>query len=168
MKSDIISEAIKKIDTDLVRDAAAYGSGAGAEQAKQTHTAAAGKRWKKAVAVAATVFLLVGGITAGIILVIRKPGGSTSGIPGTQPDPVPGASASLTHFMLPAMLSRNPSFSPAWTLITNPGFLCAMRTSSWITGAISLISFNSSPIISLPATYGSAATACSVSKFSLK
>ncbi|MBR7061507.1 MAG: hypothetical protein IKI42_00555 [Clostridia bacterium] len=95
MKSDIISEAIKKIDTDLVRDAAAYVSGAGAEQAKQTRTAAAGKRWKKAVAVAATVFLLVGGITAGIILGIRKPGGSTSGIPGTQPDPVPGASASL-------------------------------------------------------------------------
>ena len=95
MKSDIISEAIKKIDTDLVRDAAAYGSGAGAEQAKQTRTAAAGKRWKKAVAVAATVFLLVGGITAGIILGIRNHGRSTPGIPGTQPDPVPGASASL-------------------------------------------------------------------------
>ena len=94
MKSDIISEAIKKIDANLVRDAAAYGSGAGAEQAKQTRTAAAGKRWKKAVAVAATVFLLVGGITAGIILGIRKPGGSTSGIPGTQPVPVPGESAS--------------------------------------------------------------------------
>ncbi|MBO7406202.1 MAG: hypothetical protein J6V14_01115, partial [Clostridia bacterium] len=93
MKSDIINEAIKKIDADLVRDAAAYGSGAGAEQAKQTRTAAAGKRWKKAVAVAATVFLLVGGITAGIILGIRNHGRSTPGIPGTQPDPVPGTSS---------------------------------------------------------------------------
>ena len=92
MKSDIINEAIKKIDADLVRGAEAYGSGSGTERTNRTRTRAAGKHWKTAVAVAATVFLLVGGITAGIILGIRTPGGSTPGIPGAQPDPVPGAS----------------------------------------------------------------------------
>ena len=93
MKSDIINEAIKKIDADLVRDAAAYGSGSGTEQAKRSRTPAGGKRWKTAVAVAATALLLVGGITAGIILGIRNHGRSTPGIPGTQPVPVPGTSS---------------------------------------------------------------------------
>ncbi len=88
MKSDIINEAIKKIDADLVRGAEPYGSN-GTEHTNRTRTRAAGKHWKTAVAVAATVFLLVGGITAGIILGIRKPGGSTSGIPGAQPDTSP-------------------------------------------------------------------------------
>ena len=87
MKSDIINEAIKKIDADLVRGAEPYGGGA--EHTNRTRTRAAGKHWKTAVAVAATVFLLVGGITAGIILGIRNHGRSTPGIPGAQPDTSP-------------------------------------------------------------------------------
>jgi hypothetical protein len=79
----------------------------------------------------------------------------------------PGATASRTQRMLFATLSRRLSFSPAWIRSTKPGTSPARHTRACSRGRSSRISLISSPMISLPATYGSAATACRTCRFSL-
>ncbi len=87
MNKETLKNAIDNIDNDLVSEARDYVAQTGRESGKRK---VAGL--PSIILAAVTAFLLVGGITAGIILGIKMSGGSTSGIPGTQPVPVPGAS----------------------------------------------------------------------------
>ncbi len=83
MKNDILKEAVMHIDADLVEEAGAFS--AGAQKAVKSRTGKRAGFPGRAVATAAGVILLAGGITAGLIVGSRKPG--LSGGPRVQSDP---------------------------------------------------------------------------------